>query len=212
MEWDPQAAVTPMGQLPFFIEFLKTAELFEPWVADCPLQWASPNAPSKPDILGFNFYPDFRFGWSNSREARRRDFTRNGTVPLEQAAKDAVGLVTPGIKQAQAYFDLPVSLTETSGGLSLDARIAYINALGRWVQQMRDEDLPLKGVNWWPLFDTIQWDYREKPNQPLKDFIYKGGWNNGLYGIDVEPDGNLKRVWTPAADAYRAVIERDLRR
>jgi len=52
VEWDPQAAVTPMGQLPFFIEFLKTAELFEPWVSDCPLQWASPNAPSKRDILG----------------------------------------------------------------------------------------------------------------------------------------------------------------
>ena len=32
MEWDPQAAVTPLGQLPFFIEFLKTANLFAPWV------------------------------------------------------------------------------------------------------------------------------------------------------------------------------------
>lgn len=52
VEWDPQAAVTPLGQLPFFIEFLKTAELFEPWVEDCPLQWRSPNAPSKRDILG----------------------------------------------------------------------------------------------------------------------------------------------------------------
>jgi len=28
VEWDPQAAVTPLGQLPFFIDFLKTAELF----------------------------------------------------------------------------------------------------------------------------------------------------------------------------------------
>jgi hypothetical protein len=52
VEWDPQAAVTSMGQLPFFIEFLKTAELFDPWVSDCPLQWTSPNAPSKRDILG----------------------------------------------------------------------------------------------------------------------------------------------------------------
>jgi hypothetical protein len=37
VEWDPQAAVTPLGQLPFFIEFLKTSELFAPWVGDCPL-------------------------------------------------------------------------------------------------------------------------------------------------------------------------------
>jgi hypothetical protein len=52
VEWDPQAAVTPLGQLSFFIEFLKTAELFEPWVADCPLRYASPNAPLKRDVLG----------------------------------------------------------------------------------------------------------------------------------------------------------------
>ena len=52
VEWNPQAEVTPMGQLPFFIDFLKTAELFEPWVDDCPIHYTSPNAPSKRDILG----------------------------------------------------------------------------------------------------------------------------------------------------------------
>jgi hypothetical protein len=52
VEWNPQAEVTPMGQLPFFIDFLKTAELFEPWVRDCPIHYTSPNAPSKGDILG----------------------------------------------------------------------------------------------------------------------------------------------------------------
>ncbi len=36
VEWDPDAAVTPLGQLPFFIEFLKTGHLFTPWVNDCP--------------------------------------------------------------------------------------------------------------------------------------------------------------------------------
>lgn len=52
LEWDPQAAVTPLGQLPFFIEFLKTAELYQPWVEQCPLAYTSPNAPSKSDVLG----------------------------------------------------------------------------------------------------------------------------------------------------------------
>ena len=52
VEWNPQAEVTPMGQLPFFIDFLKTAELFEPWVRDCPIHYTSPNAPNKCDILG----------------------------------------------------------------------------------------------------------------------------------------------------------------
>ena len=52
VEWDPQAAVTPLGQLPFFIEFLKLGNLFDPWVNQCPLQLNSPNAPANRDVLG----------------------------------------------------------------------------------------------------------------------------------------------------------------
>ncbi len=52
VEWDDQAPVTPIGQLVFFTQFLKTCNLFEPWVKDCPLEYKSPNAPSKEDVLG----------------------------------------------------------------------------------------------------------------------------------------------------------------
>ena len=52
VEWAPQASVTPMGQLPFFIEFLKLGGLFDAWVDDFPLEFTSNNAPSKRDILG----------------------------------------------------------------------------------------------------------------------------------------------------------------
>jgi DDE family transposase len=52
VEWDHDAAMTPLGQLPFFIDFLKTAGLFDALVADCPLRYVSPNAPGKRDVLG----------------------------------------------------------------------------------------------------------------------------------------------------------------
>jgi len=52
IEWDEQAPITPIGQLVFFAQFLKTCQLFEPWVKDCPLYYSSPNAPSKEDVLG----------------------------------------------------------------------------------------------------------------------------------------------------------------
>jgi DDE family transposase len=52
VEWDVDAPVTPLGQLPFFIEYLKQGGLFVGWVADCPLSFASPNAPRKRDVLG----------------------------------------------------------------------------------------------------------------------------------------------------------------
>src|ERR1700675_4763519 len=52
VEWDNAAPVTPFGQLPFFIEYLKQGGLFDGWVADCPLRYTSPNAPKKRDLLG----------------------------------------------------------------------------------------------------------------------------------------------------------------
>src|ERR1700747_1962651 len=62
VEWDAAATVTPFGQLPFFIEFLKQGGLFDGWVADCPLYYTSPYAttttwrsyPVNPPLLGMN--------------------------------------------------------------------------------------------------------------------------------------------------------------
>jgi Transposase DDE domain group 1 len=52
VKWVPEAAVSSLGQMAFFIEFLKTSGLFEDWVRDCPLHYTSPNAPQKRDVLG----------------------------------------------------------------------------------------------------------------------------------------------------------------
>ena len=52
VEWDPQAPVTPLGQLVFFSQFLATAGLFQQWVSGCPLRFSSPNAPSPTNLLG----------------------------------------------------------------------------------------------------------------------------------------------------------------
>ena len=51
VEWDSSAAVTPLGQLPFFIEFLKVSGLLDAWVADCPLTYQSNNASEKREVL-----------------------------------------------------------------------------------------------------------------------------------------------------------------
>ena len=52
IRWDDSAAVTAMGQMPVFIDFLKTSGLWDGLVADCPLRYTSPNAPSQVDVLG----------------------------------------------------------------------------------------------------------------------------------------------------------------
>ncbi|MBY0544484.1 MAG: transposase [Gammaproteobacteria bacterium] len=52
VEWDQSAAVTPLGQLSFFIQYLKIGGRLTPWVEDCPLAYRSNNAPSRLDVLG----------------------------------------------------------------------------------------------------------------------------------------------------------------
>jgi hypothetical protein len=52
VRWDGKAKSTTFGQMAFFIEFLTATGLFEKWVADCPLEYKSPNGSSRRDILG----------------------------------------------------------------------------------------------------------------------------------------------------------------
>jgi hypothetical protein len=52
VRWDPDAGMTPMGQLVFFAEFVRAAGWFDQVVDGCPLRRSSPNAPSNRDLLG----------------------------------------------------------------------------------------------------------------------------------------------------------------
>lgn len=52
IRWESSSAATPMGQLAYFIEFLGLTGLWSRWQETCPLTYASPNAPSRADVLG----------------------------------------------------------------------------------------------------------------------------------------------------------------
>jgi hypothetical protein len=52
VEWDSDAAVTPLGHLAFFAEYLKLSGRLDGLVADCPLVYTSPNAPKTRDVVG----------------------------------------------------------------------------------------------------------------------------------------------------------------
>lgn len=50
--WDTAAAVTPMGSLVYFAQYLSAGGLLDSLVADCPLEYKSGNAPGKRAVLG----------------------------------------------------------------------------------------------------------------------------------------------------------------
>lgn len=55
VEWDNDASVTPLGQMAFFVDFVKVSGLFDRLVADCPVRYTSPNAPKTRDLIGTTF-------------------------------------------------------------------------------------------------------------------------------------------------------------
>jgi hypothetical protein len=52
VEWDPSSPLTPLGQLVYFIEFLKVSGRLDSVIGDCPLAYTSPNAPEVRDVIG----------------------------------------------------------------------------------------------------------------------------------------------------------------
>lgn len=52
VRWEANGAATPMGQLAYFIEFLTLTGLWSSWQEGCPLNYTSPNAPGKAEVLG----------------------------------------------------------------------------------------------------------------------------------------------------------------
>src|SRR6202166_5265138 len=70
VRWVPQAALSSLGLLPYFIEFLKVSGRFDSWVADCPLEYQSGNAPQKRD--GRSLYCEEFFDPSHRKSPLRQ--------------------------------------------------------------------------------------------------------------------------------------------
>ena len=52
VRWESESAATPMGQLAYFIEFMTLTGLWSRWLENFPLNYTSPNAPSRTEVLG----------------------------------------------------------------------------------------------------------------------------------------------------------------
>ena len=52
MEWDRSSPLTPLGQMVYFIEFLKVSGRLDALIDNCPLTYTSPNAPNVRDVIG----------------------------------------------------------------------------------------------------------------------------------------------------------------
>jgi hypothetical protein len=105
VEWDPSAAVTPLGQLPFFTEFLKVSGLFDAWVEACPVSWRSNNAPNKRDVLGTAVLAILCGHWRYAHiSALRGDHVNAELLGMEKVASE------DSVRATFARMDEPTAL------------------------------------------------------------------------------------------------------
>jgi len=113
VEWDPDAAVTPLGHLVFFAEYLKVSGRFDAVVADCPLFYTSPNAPSKRDVLGTALLAILAGHWRYAHISALRGDTVNpallgmGKVVSEDAVRRGLAKIdeAAGTTWLQGHLD-----------------------------------------------------------------------------------------------------------
>ena len=115
VEWDPDAAATPLGHLAFFAEFLKVSGRFDALVADCPLHYTSPNAPSKRDILGTTMLSILAGQWRHAHITALRGDGVNPSLPgmSKVASEDSVrrALERIGVEDGASWLHGPISTT-----------------------------------------------------------------------------------------------------
>jgi Transposase DDE domain group 1 len=132
VKWVPEGAVSALGQMAFFIEFLKTSGLFDAWVSDCPLRYTSPNAPAKRDVLGTILLSVLAGHWRYAHiSAIRGDGVNPGLLGMTKvASEDSVRRALKGIdgeesdvwlkKQLKASYE---PLLEEPWALDMDTTV-----------------------------------------------------------------------------------------
>jgi beta-glucosidase/6-phospho-beta-glucosidase/beta-galactosidase len=171
------------------------------------LEWFVGNAIGI-DVLGLNYYP-YMSVW------RRR--TEGGV--LRQAGEWGGGEWLGRIVRAyHRRYGLPIFITECSineravpgSGFGVPAYAPA--AEGRWrtlwldeavaaIRSLLAEGIPLVGFCWWPLFDLVNWEYREG-RDPVERYLEP----MGLVALRPEGDGRLRRERLPCMDRMAEII------
>ena len=158
------------------------------------------------DVLGLNYYPML------SVERRHAD----GVVePVWGGAHYLERIVNENL----ARYQVPVFITETSANeraapmfsaaqtsASYDdrrpdgLRSLWLEEVVQSVERMRAAGVPLIGLTWWPLYDLVNWDYREGRGA-VEDYLEP----MGLYSLAMD-DGVLKREPLAVARELQSLI------
>lgn len=147
-----------------------------------------------PDIIGLNYYPQFSV----------HEVTRNekGNVVINHisgSAEDFKEIAT----EAFTRYQQPLMITETSYRGSERERLQWLDEIVKASKDLRSENIPLKGLIWFPFFDLVDWGYRTSGKSVEEELL-----PFGLYTLE-SVNGTLLRKKNRVADAFENFIQYD---
>lgn len=130
------------------------------------------------DIIGLNYYPQF-----SVYEVRRDN---KGFIIYPHILGGASELKDI-IREAYSRYNRPIFITETSFRGSENERINWLHECHESCMELRDTNIPIIGMTWFPFFDLVDWGYRTSNNSVEEELL-----PFGLYSLQMK-DGILER-------------------
>lgn len=167
-----------------------------PWLLrngarEADLAWFLDNRVALP-VIGLNLYPMF------TQKKLLRDAGGRLRIRMPYAGAD---LVTRLGRLYHERYRVPLMISETASIGSLRRRLDWLGRSVAATRQLRGEGIPLVGYTWWPMFSLVTWAYRQGRRPVTEHLAEMGLW-------DIVPDETdpLRRVRTPAVDAYQRLV------
>jgi beta-glucosidase/6-phospho-beta-glucosidase/beta-galactosidase len=167
------------------------AWLAEHGVTEADLAWFREHAVDLP-VIGMNMYPMY------TQKRVLRDKAGRLRIRMPTGSAD---LVTRLGRLYYERYGAPLFISETAALGSLRRRQVWLDDSVAASRKLREEGVPLFGYTWWPLFALVAWAYRQG-RKPASAYLAQ----MGLWDLDADPAGGLRRVRTPLVDAYRALV------
>jgi beta-glucosidase len=149
-----------------------------------------------PDVMGVNYYPNL-----STEEFPATRLHHGAPWDPRPRRDDGVEGLEDVVRIWGQRYGAPVFVTETSHpGSDVERRLRWLDESVEALWRLRAEGVPVVGYTWWPLFDMIDWQYREGTD-PVERYLLR----SGLYELD---GGNrLGRCRTELVKRFREHAE-----
>jgi beta-glucosidase len=148
--------------------------------------------PTKLDVLGLNFYPQ----WST----QHLYVDPKGRLAYRVHEEDAAGFAAL-INDYYERYRAPLIITETSAFGTEELRAHWLRSSVEAVKYLRGQHVPVVGYTWFPMFTMIDWRYRHA-TAPAAQYRIE----LGLYRLSDDIAAQGRWSATPLVEQFREYV------